>query len=59
MSSQSLLMEEVRDDRRLTERCATDGCGGQVTQRVEYEGIGAYHCSGCAAKIERNFKRHL
>lgn len=38
-------------DERLG-RCATEGCGGQPTSRLEYRGIGSNFCSGCRAAIE-------
>ena len=41
---------ELRGDARLG-RCATEGCGGQPTLRLEADGIGSDYCSGCAAKI--------
>jgi hypothetical protein len=31
--------------------CATEGCGGQPTMRLEAGGVGSNYCSGCAAKI--------
>lgn len=41
---------ELKGDARLG-RCATDGCGGQPTARLEVDGIGSNYCSGCQAKI--------
>lgn len=38
-------------DERLTQ-CASEGCGGQPTFRLEADGIGSNYCSGCKAKIE-------
>lgn len=43
---------ELRGDARLG-RCATDGCGGQPTLRLEAGGIGSDYCSGCAFKIKQ------
>ena len=43
----------IKDDRRITERCATENCGGQVTERLEAEGVGSYYCSGCRSIIEK------
>ena len=31
--------------------CATDGCGGQPTWRLEAGGVGSNYCSGCSARI--------
>lgn len=42
---------DLKGDARLG-RCATDGCGGQPTKRLEADGVGANYCSGCAAKID-------
>lgn len=42
---------EMHGDERLTEHCATEGCGGQVMYRQEAGGVGAYYCSGCARRI--------
>jgi hypothetical protein len=44
---------DLTGDARLG-ACATDGCGGQPTKRLEAGGVGANYCSGCADKI-----RHL
>jgi hypothetical protein len=33
-------------------RCATEGCGGQPTERLEAGGIASNYCSGCREKIE-------
>jgi hypothetical protein len=41
---------ERRGDERLG-RCATEGCGGQPTFRLEIAGIGSNYCSGCQCKI--------
>lgn len=43
---------ELRGDARLG-RCATDGCGGQPTLRLEAGGVGSNYCSGCAFKIKQ------
>lgn len=40
----------LQGDARLGE-CATEGCGGQPTWRLEIDGIGADYCSGCRAAI--------
>ena len=42
---------QLRGDERLTCRCATEGCGGQPTWKLEAGGIGSYYCSGCKEKI--------
>lgn len=42
---------ELKGDERITQRCATDGCFGQPTWRLEHEGVGSNHCSGCREKI--------
>ncbi len=47
-----MLIEPMNNDKRITEHCFTQGCGGTVMFRIEAEGIGAYYCSGCTAKIE-------
>lgn len=39
-------------------RCATEGCGGQPTSRLEASGTGSNYCSGCRAKIEREEHDH-
>lgn len=44
---------ELTGDQRITEICATEGCGGQPTWRLEAGGIGSNYCSGCKAKIEQ------
>ena len=44
----------VGGDIRLTERCTTEDCGGQVAYRLEASGVGSYYCSGCTAKIARS-----
>lgn len=41
---------ELRGDARLG-RCATEGCGGQPTWRLEAGGVGSDYCSGCREKI--------
>lgn len=43
---------ELRGDARINGRCATEGCGGQPTSRLETNGVGSNYCSGCKAKIE-------
>lgn len=43
---------ELKGDGRIMQRCATQGCGGQPTLRLEAEGVGSNYCSGCAEKIE-------
>lgn len=43
---------ELRGDARLG-RCASEGCGGQPTYRLESGGVGSDYCSGCKATIER------
>lgn len=42
---------ELKGDERITQRCATEGCGGQPTWRLEADGVGSNYCSGCKAKI--------
>lgn len=42
----------LKGDARLTRRCATEGCGGQPTWRLEAGGVGSDYCPGCKAKIE-------
>ena len=46
---------ELKGDDRLRE-CATDGCGGQPTWRLEAGGAGSNYCSGCKEKIEPSAK---
>lgn len=41
---------DLSGDARLGS-CATEGCGGQPTKRLEAGGVGSNYCSGCAAKI--------
>lgn len=43
---------ELRGDARLG-RCASEGCGGQPTYRLESGGVGLDYCSGCKEAIER------
>lgn len=43
---------ELKGDARLGQ-CATEGCGGQPTSRLEVEGVGSNYCSGCRSKIAR------
>lgn len=42
----------LKGDARLG-RCATEGCGGQPTYRLEAWGIGSNYCSGCREKYRR------
>lgn len=42
---------KLTGDERITQRCATLGCGGQPTWRLEAEGVGSNYCSGCREKI--------
>jgi hypothetical protein len=35
-------------------RCATEGCGGQPTYRLESDGVGSNYCSGCKERIARD-----
>lgn len=42
---------KLTGDERLG-RCASEGCGGQPTSRLEADGVGSNYCSGCRAKIE-------
>lgn len=44
---------DLRGDERIAQRCATEGCGGQPTSRLEAGGVGSNYCSGCRAKIEK------
>jgi hypothetical protein len=46
---------DLKGDERLG-RCASEGCGGQPTFRLEASGVGSNYCSGCRAKIEGTFK---
>lgn len=41
----------LKGDARLG-RCATEGCGGQPTSRLEAGGVGSNYCSGCRANID-------
>lgn len=41
---------KLTGDERLG-RCATEGCGGQPTWRLETEGVGSNYCSGCKGNI--------
>ena len=45
---------ELTGDERINERCASEGCPGQPTHRLEAEGIGSNYCSGCKAMIEQH-----
>lgn len=40
----------LKGDERLG-RCASEGCGGQPTYRLEADGVGSNYCSGCKEKI--------
>lgn len=42
----------LKGDERITHRCASEGCGGQPTWRLEAEGVGSYYCDGCKEKIK-------
>jgi hypothetical protein len=42
---------DLKGDDRLG-RCASEGCGGQPTFRLEAGGVGSNYCGGCRAKIE-------
>ena len=42
---------KLTGDARLG-RCASEGCGGQPTERLESGGVGSDYCSGCREKIE-------
>lgn len=48
---------KLTGDERITFRCATDNCAGQVTERLEADGVGANYCLGCRAKIETAARR--
>lgn len=41
-------------DSRITKRCATEGCAGQPSWRLEAEGVGSDYCSGCMRRIGIN-----
>lgn len=43
---------DLKGDERITQRCATEGCGGAPTSRLEADGVGLNYCSGCRADIE-------
>ena len=43
---------KLTGDERINQRCATEGCGGQPTSRLEADGVGSNYCSGCRTKIE-------
>lgn len=45
---------ELKGDERL-KRCASEGCGGQPTWRLESGGLGSNYCSGCKSKIVDNW----
>ena len=40
----------LKGDERL-KQCASEGCGGQPTWRLEAGGVGSDYCSGCKDKI--------
>jgi hypothetical protein len=42
---------DLTGDARLG-RCASEGCGGQPTFRLEADGVGSNYCSGCRERIE-------
>jgi hypothetical protein len=42
---------DLTGDERLTQ-CASEGCFGQPTFRLEADGVGSNYCSGCKAKID-------
>ena len=42
---------KLKGDERITQRCATEGCGGQPTWRLEAEGVGSFYCSGCQERM--------
>lgn len=44
---------KLKGDERINQRCATEGCGGQPTERLEAMGTGSNFCSGCRENIER------
>ena len=48
---------ELKGDERIRERCASEGCPGGPTYRLEAEGIGSNYCSGCKAMIEEHAAR--
>ena len=48
---------ELKGDERLG-RCATEGCGGQPSSRLEASGVGSNYCSGCRSKIEESEANH-
>lgn len=39
-------------DERITRRCASEGCAGQPTWRLEEDGLGSDYCSGCRMRIK-------
>lgn len=39
-------------DERISRSCATAGCGGQPTWRLEADGAGSDYCSGCRMLIK-------
>lgn len=47
---------ELKGDERIKLRCATHGCGGQPTWRLEIDGIGSNYCTGCKVTIEADNK---
>lgn len=48
---------ELKGDKRLG-RCATEGCGGQPTWRLEKNGVGSDYCSGCKQICDDNDAEH-
>lgn len=43
-------------DERIRDRCASEGCAGQPTWRLEAGGVGSVYCSGCKAQIDKQEK---
>lgn len=41
----------LKGDARLG-RCASEGCGGQPTWRLEAGGVGSNYCSGCRVQFQ-------
>lgn len=48
---------ELKGDARL-KQCASEGCGGQQTWRLEAGGTASNYCSGCKARMDRPSDRH-
>ncbi|WP_306049155.1 hypothetical protein [Oceaniradius stylonematis] len=42
------MLFRLTGDERVTERCATDGCGQQPMYRFESGDVGSYYCGACA-----------